>query len=550
MSAAESNTGSAPSTGAVAVAVSSTDAQRIVVGMQRKSKSRGSSLDRGSSKRSRSGCGTRTVSGNSHPQLGFEGMDGCLRSIVHHPFGLPLTWFLNKDLIASGNDGDGDENAGDDKPAAAQRGGGTPDQDCAPGGGGADAAEVEENGDSTTTTEATATAILIRNEEIMDLPPCLLTASTSSTSDSDIALLRGIEASSSEEEMASATGVLAAATSTQASSPKAFKPVTGGGDGQGDMCPRRDRTNGSAVSPSATTACGGCADEEAVTFPSEDEETEAVQKVSPTIQTMFQSIVAKIEEVAAEMPTPGGVDAVLQESYDTWLALGLEWTDTRKRTDENNKQPKPGEPKLTKLLCNEMKKRMSSPDLEVIHQERLKPQDEDGAEISTGHPDVLVCSKAGEDSAAHACLMVEVGFGDTHHARWKKVHQLRQYEHILQRGTNRVRLKSRPMLLATLTINKGGNDSFDFESGSMAVFLVTPKDEDGRRGSRVCLLTRTTAETLDVLSAFLGQVLRAAVALPRLDDDLKGFEYLGPNACRIGDKVCGLRRNVVILLFC
>lgn len=467
-------------------------------------------------------------------------------SVVHHPFGLPLAWFLNKDLRASGNDdedGDDDDDTGDRKPAVAQGGGGegTANQDWATGGG-AGAAAAEED---TTTSEATSKVVLNRKVEAMDLP-CLLTASTSSTSDSDIVLLRGIESSSSDDENASATGDVAG-TLTEVSSRTDFEPVTRGGDDQVEICRRRDKTNGStAVSPplspsvfASATACGG-AEEVGGIPPAGDEEAKAISKASPTIKTMFPSIVAKLEELAAGMPPSSVVDAVLQESYDAWLALGLKWTDHRK--DENNRQPKPGEPRLTKLLCDGMKECMSRPDLEVIHQEGLKP--EDGAVVSTGHPDVLVCAKSRYDSAAHACLMVEVGFGDTHHARWKKVHQLRQYEHMLRCGTNRVRLTSKPMLLSTLTIKRVGDDSFEFESGSLAVFLVTPKNEDGRHGSRVCLLTRTTTESLQVLSAALGQVLRAALALPLLDDDLVDFEYLGPNACRIGDKVCWNYRNV------
>jgi hypothetical protein len=132
-----------------------------------------------------------------------------------------------------------------------------------------------------------------------------------------------------------------------------------------------------------------------------------------------------------------------------------------------------------------------------------------------------------------------VGFGKgIPRTFWTKVHQNRQYELMLQTGETDItgiQFKSRPMLLVTLTIQKGKD--FSFVSGRLGVFLVTPKDNGDRRGSRVCLLTRTQATELDELSTALGQVLRAAVAMPRLDATSVRFDYLGPNCCRIGDEV-------------
>jgi hypothetical protein len=259
------------------------------------------------------------------------------------------------------------------------------------------------------------------------------------------------------------------------------------------------------------------------------------------VAEMFPPIVSELEKVDGESAPPD-IDLILRECYRDFLFCFKEW---ERSEGEIPRPAKPGERLLALLLSLRMGltvERRSA--LEVLHQQALDPRE--GAEVATGRPDILVCYRSGTEAggddsggggeAKDACVLLEVGFdNDLPHTFWKKVHQKRQHELVLPTGINTVRFKSKPMLLVTLTIQK--SEDFRFVAGRLSVFLVTPKGNGDRHGSRVCLLTRSNATKLDDLSDAFGQVLRAALAMPCLAPETVDFEYLGPDCCRMGDEV-------------
>jgi hypothetical protein len=140
-------------------------------------------------------------------------------------------------------------------------------------------------------------------------------------------------------------------------------------------------------------------------------------------------------------------------------------------------------------------------------------------------------------------------------------------------NTKRIRL-SGPAILAVLTVET--TESNQFKSGRLGAFLVTPQrttttttagagDRDNNDDNfRVCVLSKfqTTPESIEnatppeerllEMSRALGRVIQAACALPALDAAMTtkpiDFECLGPNCCRIGNKVSQLRTDGAMAL--
>jgi hypothetical protein len=272
----------------------------------------------------------------------------------------------------------------------------------------------------------------------------------------------------------------------------------------------------------------------------QDSELEAEGRVTPpSIETMFPEAIAKLE-AASEAPEWMPLDSVLAKSYEAWKDSFRAWR------DQGSTDAKPGETKLTELLTSAMQSVLKESKLDVLHQEAL--QSNEVSEVSAGIPGVILCSDdvaSNEDrpTAQDACLVLEVGLSVEHLAWWAKLHQSRQYEAMLNRGPNKVRVTSKPMILAALTIDRR-KDDYSFNSGRLGVFLVTNRRKaksDASHESRVCLLTRIQSDDLNDLSAAFGLVLRAAICLPDLTAESIDFEYLGPNCCRIDNQV---RRSV------
>jgi hypothetical protein len=270
----------------------------------------------------------------------------------------------------------------------------------------------------------------------------------------------------------------------------------------------------------------------------QDSALEAEGVTPPSIETMFPEAIAKLE-AASEAPEWMPLDSALAKSYEAWKDSFLAWR------DQGSTDAKPGETKLTELLTSAMQAVLKESKLDVLHQKAL--QSNEVSEVSAGISDVILCSEAVESTedrptAQDACLVleVEVGLSVGCRAWWTKLHQSRQYEAVLTCGPNKVRVTSKAMLLAALTIDRR-KDDYSFNSGRLGVFLVTnrrkAKSDDTSHESRVCLLTRIQSDDLNDLSAAFGLVLRAAICLPDLTAESVDFEYLGPNCCRIDNQV-------------
>jgi hypothetical protein len=153
-------------------------------------------------------------------------------------------------------------------------------------------------------------------------------------------------------------------------------------------------------------------------------------------------------------------------------------------------------------------------------------------------------------------LLMEVGWGgaDTE-LWWKMADQNAQYLELFQYPVNRSSdaTFSGPLLLAVLTMDqdKAMLDDPSRQSAKLGVFLCAPRpplpaveaEEDGPLpGYRAALLWRDTFKTSSGASKGMGKALRATVALAQMLTDphrraFSGFLSLGPNCCRIGDKV-------------
>ena len=187
----------------------------------------------------------------------------------------------------------------------------------------------------------------------------------------------------------------------------------------------------------------------------------------------------------------------------------------------------PGEPDLTAALSTRMGEAMKASNLEALHQYLVSRP--------PGKIDVLVRRVAHDKSSSTApVLLIEVGLQNEDW--WKKVDQGITY---LQALTKVARF-TEPMLFTVVTLAKTNRESM---SARLGVFLCTQrKPESPSDDFRVALLWRTETKDLQELSKAFGRMLRATCLLPKWKDTAcENYQYLGPNCCRIGDKV---RRSV------
>jgi hypothetical protein len=103
---------------------------------------------------------------------------------------------------------------------------------------------------------------------------------------------------------------------------------------------------------------------------------------------------------------------------------------------------------------------------------------------------------------------------------------------------------SEPALLAVLSIKTAnGLDDVSLQSAHLAVFLCDPATVSGPCPDfRMALVWREMFSSLDGASKGVGKALRAASALADImanpgSTGFDMFQYLGPNCCRIKDKV-------------
>jgi hypothetical protein len=216
---------------------------------------------------------------------------------------------------------------------------------------------------------------------------------------------------------------------------------------------------------------------------------------------------------------------------DIFIECYSSWTET-----EN-----PGELALTTALSTRMGEAMKASSLEALHQYIVShPQ---------GKIDVLVRRVAHDRSSSTApVLLIEVGLQNENW--WKKVDQGITYVQALTKvdddddeKENKTHF-TEPMLFTVVTIEKKNREMM---SARLGVFLCTRRNPKNPTDDfRVALLWRTETRDLQDLSKAFGRMLRATCLLPKWKDiAFENYEYLGPNCCRIGDKV---RRSVCYVI--
>jgi hypothetical protein len=184
-----------------------------------------------------------------------------------------------------------------------------------------------------------------------------------------------------------------------------------------------------------------------------------------------------------------------------------------------------------------MDEAMKASNLEALHQYLVSRP--------PGKIDVLVRRVAHDKSSSTApVLLIEVGLQNEDW--WKKVDQGIMYLQALTKVDGNDDEKedkarfTKPMLFTVVTIDKKNRELM---SARLGVFLCTQRNPESPSDDfRVALLWRTETKDLQELSKAFGRMLRATCLLPKWKDTVReNYEYLGPNCCRIGDKV---RRSV------
>jgi hypothetical protein len=143
--------------------------------------------------------------------------------------------------------------------------------------------------------------------------------------------------------------------------------------------------------------------------------------------------------------------------------------------------------------------------------------------------DILIqhSTPATEDTAPAAAILVEAGVKND--CFWQKFHQGMSYITLIKRCSG-------PMLLTVVTVSGEMKPEIDALVGT---FLVSPID--GTNRFRISLLSRSRFLSAGDMARGFGRILRAAVCLEKWREDLldgTNYVYLGPNCCKIGEKVC------------
>jgi hypothetical protein len=249
----------------------------------------------------------------------------------------------------------------------------------------------------------------------------------------------------------------------------------------------------------------------------------------------------------------------------------------QKRQDPKCATAKPSEETLTRILHKLISNRLPAT-LKAFHQHGLQY---DPTKRSQARTDILIRRDDDQDKRGMVLLLEAAwggGDGDTE-LWWKKVDQNAQYLDLFQFPRNKEAEGAQfsgPLLFAVLTMDKerAKLDDPSRESAQLGVFLCVPRPplpakaakavdaaaravdaaatdaattDDGLLpgplpGYRAALLWRDTFTTLADASKGMGKTLRATVALAHMLTDpdrhfFKGFVFLGPNCCRLGDKV-------------
>lgn len=454
-----------------------------------------------SPKKSRSNS-TIPISKQINPSFGYAAIRSRLRSVLHHPYGLPLAWFLNKENEPCS----GATREVSDKVDTAEHQRGWGDGGDGAGEGGSEARDQigEAFGFATGPTPRTS-----ENDSVIS--PSLLGNDTSQEQ-KIMATKTTFPRKEGDDLDMKAPGELSGDSHVE---PLAKKESPHG---------KRD---GNHVAENARDASTEAAAAEAIEYG--DLEREAPIKTDidyeVTLRKHFAPLVSALEATGNDKDL-NGTEEVLARSFPAGLV--------------------PAEKDITKGLVSQMRSIVTKLGLEVKHEPRIL-----NARVETppyGKPDIVLV-RSDCNSGTDTVMLLEVGLNNVHW--WSKVHQGVMYLGDMLNCEQKKGIRfSGPALFAVLTIEP--TESKEFNSGRLGVFLVTPKTTPSAEGDvkdfRVCLLSRfeTSQETIGAstpaerqveLSRVFGRLLRASCKLPALDAASIDFEYLGPNCSRIGDKV-------------
>jgi hypothetical protein len=233
-------------------------------------------------------------------------------------------------------------------------------------------------------------------------------------------------------------------------------------------------------------------------------------------------------------------DNFFTKCYDEWKSP----PDKRRRSTTGN-QPSPtrqkkDEPDLTKLLTeqlNEILLKNSDLFANGEHSVHTTPTFEPGD--SAARSDILIYRGSDKNSEpADAVLLLEVAFKEKIDVDgwWRKANQNIMYAVGFRKHQPTV--FSKGMLFAVLTIDK--NKDLKFKSAKLGVFLCIPAEATDL-DFRMSLLWHKECNSLEELSKAFGRLVVAVRAMPKLNQIPPAtidYEYLGPNCCRVGNKVC------------
>jgi hypothetical protein len=194
----------------------------------------------------------------------------------------------------------------------------------------------------------------------------------------------------------------------------------------------------------------------------------------------------------------------------------------------------PKEVPLTAMLCEAMREALRPYGMSAEHSPGVPI-----AKGKEGRPDIMVRHNA----TGHPALMIEAYLHNE--SWWQKMDQSLLYLVGLKNADNHF---THPVLLTVITVDTEKKEGRNlFHSARIGTFLVTcnkPVPTD-KGDFRLALLRRRETTDLDVMSAELGRVMRAASLVPHWaaalarqpNDELHRHEYLGPNCRRVGNKV-------------
>jgi hypothetical protein len=271
-----------------------------------------------------------------------------------------------------------------------------------------------------------------------------------------------------------------------------------------------------------------------------------------TTRTRLASLYSQEVSDLVFIKTSRDYDAAFAKAYESWnpgtpvLATVHEDAakgDARAATavtegtaKSEKKGVKPIEFKLTKALSKSLIPKDGN--VKVKHQFPVQYHDTK----SPGNIDLVLY-----EDAKSLLLAAEFGIRSPLSGWWKKAHQNARYvKGLVDYGENLKKEKlcvfADPMLFAVVDLELDRSNVF--ASALLGVFLCWPATTS--KAYRVALLWRTAPTSVDELSAAFGRTVRAATLLPKLlhlitVSGIDRFKTLGPNCCRIKDKVRGFQ---------